>query len=93
MAWMGLFLSENNAQVNADFSANITEGCGSLAVSFTDLSTSTNGTITDWSWDLGGVAVSTQQAGRIFPEGIFEICLTVTDSNGDSDTECCRIYR
>lgn len=87
-AWMGLFLSENMAQVNADFSANITEGCGTLAVSFSDLSTSTNGTITDWSWDLGGVAVSTQQAGRIFPQGFFEICLTVTDSNGDSDTEC-----
>ncbi len=85
---MGLFLSENNAQVNADFSANITEGCGTLAVSFSDLSTSTNGTITDWSWDLGGVAVNTQQAGRIFPEGFFEICLTVTDDNGDSDTEC-----
>ncbi|MFK7770498.1 MAG: PKD domain-containing protein [Saprospiraceae bacterium] len=88
MAWMGLFLSENMAQVNADFSANITEGCGTLAVSFSDLSTSTNGTITNWSWALGGVAVSTQQAGRIFPEGFYEICLTVTDDNGNSDTEC-----
>ena len=88
IACMGLFFSENIAQVNADFSANITEGCGTLAVSFSDLSTSSNGTITNWSWDLGGVSVSTQQAGRIFPEGLFEICLTVTDSNGDSDTEC-----
>ena len=88
MACMGLFLSENIAQVNADFSANITEGCGTLPVSFSDLSTSTNGTITDWSWDLGGVAVSTQQAGRIFPEGLYEICLTVTDDSGDTDTEC-----
>ncbi len=88
MAWMGLFLSKNNAQVNADFSANITEGCGSLAVSFSDISTSINGTITEWSWDLGGVSANTQQPGRIFPQGIYEICLTVTDSNGDSDTEC-----
>jgi gliding motility-associated-like protein len=88
MAWIGLFLSENIAQVNADFSANITEGCGTLAVSFSDSSTSTNGTITDWNWNLGGVVVSTQQAGRIFPEGFYEICLTVTDSNGDADTEC-----
>lgn len=88
VTWMGLFLSENNAQVDAGFSANITEGCGTLAVSFSDLSTSSNGTITDWSWDLGGVAVSNQQAGRIFPDGFFEICLTVTDNNGDSDTEC-----
>jgi gliding motility-associated-like protein len=88
IAWMGLFLSKNNAQVNADFSAQITEGCGMLTVSFSDLSTSTNGIISDWNWDLGGVAVYTQQAGRFFPEGFFEICLTVTDSNGDSDTEC-----
>lgn len=88
MAWMGLFLSKNNAQVNADFSANITEGCGTLAVSFSDLSTSSNGTITNWSWDLGGVTVNNQQAGRIFPEGLYEICLTVTDNNGASDTAC-----
>lgn len=88
MAWMCIFLSENNAQVNADFSANITEGCGTLAVSFTDISTSNNGTITSWDWDLGGVTVNTQAAGRIFQEGFYEICLTVTDSNGDTDTEC-----
>lgn len=88
MAWLCLFSFKNNAQVNADFSANITEGCGTLPVSFSDLSTSTNGTITSWSWDLGGVSSSTQQAGRIFPEGLYEICLTVTDDNGDSDTEC-----
>jgi gliding motility-associated-like protein len=88
MACMGLFLTENKAQVNANFSTNITEGCGILAVSFSDLSTSENGMITKWSWDLGGVAVNTKQAGRIFPEGIYEICLTVTDDNGDSDTEC-----
>jgi len=39
MACMGLFLTENKAQVNANFSTNITEGCGILAVSFSDLST------------------------------------------------------
>ncbi len=85
---LSFFCQKNIGQVNADFSANITSGCGSLAVSFSDLSTSTNSSIVSWEWDLGGVSVMTEQAGRIFPEGTFEICLTVTDGNGISDTEC-----
>ena len=82
------FLQKSEGQVNADFSANLTSGCESLAVSFTDNSNSTAGDITNWEWDLGGVTVFTMNAGRIFPVGTYEVCLTVTDAAGNTDTEC-----
>ncbi len=82
-----------SAQVTADFTANITEGCGSLQVSFTDQSSSTVGSITSWSWNLGGVNSSNQNPGRIFgTPGTYTICLTVTDSEGNTDTECKNNY-
>ncbi len=77
-----------SAQISADFSASVTTGCGSLQVSFTDESTSTNA-INNWSWDLGGVSAGTQNPGRIFGNpGRYDICLTVTDTEGNSDTNC-----
>ncbi|MEM8906295.1 MAG: PKD domain-containing protein, partial [Bacteroidota bacterium] len=77
------------SQITADFNANRTNGCGSLQVSFTDQSSTTTGTIVSWSWDLGGVNASNQNPGRIFgTPGNYTICLTVTDSEGNSDTEC-----
>ncbi len=88
---IGLLLlsHETKAQLTADFSANVTSGCGSLQVSFTDISTSSAGSITSWSWDLGGVNSSSQHPGRIFgTSGFYTICLTATDSQGNTDTEC-----
>ncbi len=83
-----LLTSWTSAQVSAEFNASITTGCGSLQVSFTDESTSSN-PINDWSWDLGGVSAGTQNPGRIFgTPGTYDICLTVTDTEGNSDTEC-----
>ncbi|MFT7603637.1 MAG: PKD repeat protein, partial [Saprospiraceae bacterium] len=83
------FLTSLHAQVTADFTSNVTAGCGSLQVSFTDLSIATSGNITSRSWDLGGVASTNQNPGRIFGSpGSYTICLTVTDNNGNSDTEC-----
>lgn len=74
------------AQPVADFSANVTTGCGSLQVSFQNQST---GNIASYSWNLGGVVSTTENPGRIFgTPGTYEICLTVTDNNGASDTEC-----
>jgi len=87
--WIFLFHIQTQAQVNADFSASETQGCGSLQVNFEDLSTSSGGTIVSWVWDLGGVASSNQSPGRIFgTPGSYTICLTVTDNQGNSDTEC-----
>ena len=90
---LNLFTPKLNAQVVANFSANVTSGCGSLQVSFTDLSTSSAGTISSWSWDLGGVASSSQNPGRIFgTPGFYTICLTATDNLGNSATECKQEY-
>ncbi len=82
------------SQVTANFTASATEGCGSLQVSFTDQSFSTAGSITSWSWDLGApVTSSIQNPGRIYGvPGNYTICLTVTDSEGNSDTECKNDY-
>ncbi len=82
-------LQSTFGQVSADFTSNVNSGCGSLQVSFTDQSSSTVGSISSWSWDLGGVSSSTQNPGRIYgTPGCYEICLTVTDSEGNTDTEC-----
>ncbi len=81
------------AQVTADFTANITSGCGSLQVSFLDQSTSVSGSVVSWNWDLGGVNSTNENPGRIFGSpGSYTICLTVTDSEGNSDTECRQNY-
>ncbi len=81
--------NNSNAQVTANFTSNVTSGCGSVQVSFTDQSSSSSGNITNWSWNLGGVNSSSQNPGRIFgTPGSYTICLTVTDTGGNSDTEC-----
>lgn len=76
-------------QVSVDFTADQTEGCGSLQVNFCDNSTSSAGSIVSWTWDLGGVSSSNECQGRIFgTPGNYEICLTVTDSEGNTATGC-----
>ena len=86
---LGLFPSLSFAQLSVDFSANVTSGCGSLQVSFTDESSSSAGAITNWDWDLGGVSSSNQSPGRIFGNpGQYTICLTVTDVAGNTETAC-----
>ena len=46
------------AQLNADFSASITQGCSPLTVKFQDNST---GSPTSWFWDFGNGITSTSQ--------------------------------
>ena len=82
-------LTSGNAQISVDFNTGNTSGCGSLQASFTDLSSSSAGSIVTWSWDLGGVASSSQNPGRIFGNpGFYDICLTVTDNQGNTGTLC-----
>ena len=79
----------SSAQITVNFTADQTEGCGSVQVYFCDNSTSTEGPIVAWSWDLGGVTASNECQGRIFGSaGNYEICLTVTDSEGNTATLC-----
>ena len=77
------------SQVKADFVFDKSEGCGSLAVSFTDQSTTSSGTINDWYWDMGGVISVRQNPGSIFTKsGEFTICLTVKTTTGLSAKIC-----
>ena len=84
-----LFTSSTFGQVNADFSATPTSGCAPAFVQFTDLSTSSAGNIVSWSWQLGGTNSTVQNPGKAYTSGgNFTICLTVTDDQGNTDTEC-----
>lgn len=77
------------AQITVDITADQTEGCGSVQVNFCDNSSSTAGSIVSWSWNLGGVTSNNECQGRIFGSaGNYEICLTVTDSDGNTATLC-----
>lgn len=84
---IGIYSS--SAQITVNFTADQTEGCGSLQVNFCDNSTSTEGNIVAWTWNLGGVSSNNECQGRIFGSaGSYEICLTVTDSEGNTATLC-----
>lgn len=67
------------SQVNANFSADITEGCGTIPiVQFTDLS---SGNITSWQWNLGNSNTSILQNPTASYNGIqnYDVQLIVSD--------------
>ena len=73
------------ADLAADFTADVTSGPVPLSVNFTDQST---GDISSWSWDFGDGATSTEQnpAHTYTDPGTYTVTLTVTGP-GRSDTE------
>ncbi|MEM6964802.1 MAG: PKD domain-containing protein, partial [Bacteroidota bacterium] len=78
-----------SAQLSVNFTASQTEGCGFALVEFCDNSISQSGTIVAWSWDIAGVNSTTECQGRLFSSpGGYDICLTVTDSEGNTATHC-----
>ena len=82
-----------NSQVTANFSASITRSCVSTQVQFTDLSSSTNGAIIDWEWDLNGVFANKKNPSIIFTNpGGYDICLIAIDIDGNRDTLCKEDY-
>ncbi len=82
-----------NAQITVDFEANQTSACGSLPVAFTDLSSSTEGAIVSWAWELGNVTSDLENPSRIFgTPGSYTICLTVMDSAGNQGSLCMDDY-
>lgn len=78
--------NSGKAQLSADFSANILQGCSPLIVDFTDAST---GNITSWNWNFGNGNNSIIQnpSATYFTPGFYTVTLTVTDANGNTDTE------
>jgi gliding motility-associated-like protein len=68
----------------ANFTANVTEGCGTLIVTFTDLSTNSP---TSWLWTFGdGTAQSTQHnpTHAYNTPGTYNVTLKVTNSSGSN---------
>jgi hypothetical protein len=74
-----------DADLVADFAADVTSGPVPLSVNFTDQST---GDISSWSWDFGDGSTSTEQnpAHTYTEPGTYTVTLTVTGPEG-SDTE------
>jgi PKD repeat protein len=63
-------------------------------VTFTDASISHPDAITQWSWDFGGVGSSNTQnpAFAFTQDGSYNVCLTVTDSDGSTSTGCHQVF-
>jgi len=72
----------------ASFTVKDSGGCAIYCPRFTDLSTCTDGTIASWNWNFGnGTMGFEQNPENCYTEtGFYSITLTVTTSNGCSDT-------
>ena len=77
------------AQVVADYTFN-TVSCTPITINFTDISSSAGSLLSTWEWDFGDGTMSTAQfpVHTYVTEGDFNVCLTATNGNGESDTEC-----
>jgi gliding motility-associated-like protein len=76
-----------------DFTATVTTGCEPLNVCFTDLSTSGNLSVTNWTWDFCDGGISTQQnpchtfvANPNVPGRCFCVTLIAVNSQGCSNS-------
>jgi gliding motility-associated-like protein len=77
-----------------DFTIDKTSGCSPVSINITDLSTTDNGNITRWIWDLGGTAnvIDTDMSlGTVTTTydvaGTYSMSLTVFDERGCSSTQ------
>lgn len=76
------------AQPTANFTSNITSGCGPLVVSFIDNS---SGNPTSWNWNFGDPRQLTPITGQnpswsFFNPGQYTITLTVSNASGTNTT-------
>ncbi|MEA3447369.1 MAG: PKD domain-containing protein, partial [Bacteroidota bacterium] len=78
------YVADGPQPPDADFEADVTEGCGSLTVQFTDLSS--NGP-TSWSWDFGdGVNSSNHHPQHTYvTPGAYTVELTATNAIGSDN--------
>ena len=77
-----------NAIPVAAFVGDVLSGCAPLCVNFSDQTTLSSGTITNWSWDFGDQATgSTQNPNHCYTaSGVYSVSLTVTSNAGCSNT-------
>ena len=80
-----LFISQSNATLNADFTANNINICLTDVVTFNDASA---GNPTSWVWDFGDGTTSTIQnpSHTYSSSGTYDVSLTISNSIG-SNTE------
>jgi PKD repeat protein len=88
----GLDAANPNAAVEANFTADITEGIEPLTVQFTDLSTAENTTINSWKWDFDNDSIiDSEEQNPVWTyteEGIYTVSLTVSDGTiSDKETK------
>ena len=74
-------LGSANAQLQADFTANLTSGCSPIIVHFQDIS---SGNPTQWKWDLGNGTNSVLQNPSVSytTPGTYNIKLVIRNSAG-----------
>jgi gliding motility-associated-like protein len=83
------FWSKGTSQITCDFTYTSVTGCGGFAVDFCDMSSSTAGAIVGWSWNMEISAFSVECPSTVFSQpGVYTVCLTVTDSEGNTCTVC-----
>ncbi len=85
--WAVTFSATGDVQPAPPVSA-FTYNADYLAVSFTDTSSDANGDITNWLWDFGDSNTSTEQnpMHTYATAGSYSVSLTVTDSEGNTNT-------
>ncbi|HDL19865.1 MAG TPA: PKD domain-containing protein [Nitrospirae bacterium] len=75
--------------LTADFSGDPTSGPNPLTVQFTDLSTSGEGIVSrDWDFGDGGTSTEQNPTHQYTLYGVYTVCLTVAEADGDTDKEC-----
>ncbi len=94
---VGAYEGENGLKPLASFTATPAEGLPPLEVDFTDTSSSTEGSITNYLWDFGDGAVTsgaslTNPAHTYTDLGLFSATLTIEDDAGLSATASLSIH-
>ncbi|HUW35003.1 MAG TPA: PKD domain-containing protein [Planctomycetota bacterium] len=81
-------LTVNDLAPTAEFAWSPPEPGESVQISFSDQSTTPNDPIVAWAWDFAGLDTSDQQnpAFTFADNGSYDVTLTVTDSDGSTDT-------
>ncbi len=77
------------ANANEDPNSAFSSSCSGLDCDFTDQSTDSDGTITNWLWEFGDDVTSNAQnpSHTYASAGTYTVKLTVTDNDGVTDDE------